>query len=165
MVIDTNFRASALDVSSTPASPLEDFMVLCPVILSGSRHISRSYSSPGICAPCFLQTPPPGNAHALLLSFAFTYTWTGTCTPSHDGIHGAHGRSKLRHYDVVCFTRLSDPPLLRIDETWKSLSPPERSPTFGRAHHRRPLPMNRPSQSRRRRGSSHLPQPWWSDTP
>ena len=55
---------------------MEDFAVTCPLVPSASRLISGFYSSPRSFGLGFLQTPPRGDALALLLAF-------GSAQPGH----------------------------------------------------------------------------------
>jgi hypothetical protein len=40
--------------------------------------------------------PPHGDALALPLAFGSTHTWTETCTPKHDSMHGTHAKAEAR---------------------------------------------------------------------
>ena len=60
---------------------MEDFTVACPLVPTVPHLISGSCPSPRTFVPRFLQTPPRGDALALLLSFGSTHTWTGDFHP------------------------------------------------------------------------------------
>ncbi|MBP1602809.1 MAG: hypothetical protein H6Q06_2960, partial [Acidobacteria bacterium] len=54
---------------------MEDFAVTCPLVPGVPHLISGSCSSPRAFGLGFLQTPPRGDALALLLAFGSAYTW------------------------------------------------------------------------------------------
>ena len=53
----------------------EDFAVTCPLVPDASRLLSGFCSSPRSFGLGFLQTPPRGDALALLLAFGSAKTW------------------------------------------------------------------------------------------
>ena len=59
----------------------EDFAVACPLVPTVPHRVSGSCPSPRTFVPRFLQTPPRGDALALLLSLGSTDTWTGDFHP------------------------------------------------------------------------------------
>jgi hypothetical protein len=60
---------------------MEDFTVTCPLVPGVPHLVSGSCSSPRIFGLGFLQTPPRGDALALLLAFGCANTWHGDLHP------------------------------------------------------------------------------------
>jgi hypothetical protein len=54
---------------------MEDFAVTCPLVPGVPHLVSGSCSSPRAFGLGFLQTPPRGDALALLLAFGSAITW------------------------------------------------------------------------------------------
>jgi hypothetical protein len=54
---------------------MEDFAVTCPLVPNVPHLRSGSCTSPRAFGLGFLQTPPRGDALALLLAFGSSYTW------------------------------------------------------------------------------------------
>ena len=54
---------------------MEDFAVTCPLVPNVPHLRSGSCTSPRAFGLSFLQTPPRGDALALLLAFGSSYTW------------------------------------------------------------------------------------------
>src|SRR5262249_53311833 len=61
-------------IKHTPAR-MEDFAITCPLVPGVPHLLSGSCSSPRIFGLGFLQTPPRGDALALLLAFGCANTW------------------------------------------------------------------------------------------
>jgi hypothetical protein len=84
---------------------MEDFAVPCPLVPGVPHLVSGSCSSPHIFGLGFLQTPPRGDALALLLAFGCAYTWHGDLhpvssvpCPAHIGIGRGLAASPLPHH-------------------------------------------------------------------
>ena len=60
---------------NAPQPQMEGFAVTCPLAPDASRLISGFCSSPYSFGLGFLQTPPHGDALALLLAFGSAKTW------------------------------------------------------------------------------------------
>ena len=60
---------------------MEDFTVTCPLVPGVPHLVSGACSSPRIFGLGFLQTPPRGDALALLLAFGCANTWHGDLHP------------------------------------------------------------------------------------
>jgi len=70
------FTARTLDLQSTSRLPqMEGFAVTCPLAPDVPRLLSSSCSSPRSFGFSFLQTPPHGDALAVLLAFGSAKTW------------------------------------------------------------------------------------------
>jgi hypothetical protein len=63
-------------ITHTPAR-MEDFAVTCPLVPGVPHLVSGSCASPRIFGLGFLQTPPRGDALALLLAFGCANIWHG----------------------------------------------------------------------------------------
>ncbi len=76
-----NFRC--VDAGFIPHTPprLADFAGTCPLVPGVPHLVSGSCSSPHLFALGFLQTPPRGDALALLLACGCAYTWHGDLHP------------------------------------------------------------------------------------
>ena len=76
-----NFRCvDAGCIKHTPPR-MEDFTVTCPLVPDVPHLVSGSCSSPRIFGWGVLQTPPRGDALALLLAFGCADTWHGDLHP------------------------------------------------------------------------------------
>ena len=60
---------------------MEDFAVTCQLVPGVPHLLSGSCSSPRVFGLDFLQTPPHGDALALLLAFGSADTWHGDLHP------------------------------------------------------------------------------------
>src|SRR5262245_59280801 len=69
---------------------MEDFTVTCPLVPGVPHLVSGSCSSPHIFGLGFLQTPPRGDALALLLAFGCADTWHGDLHPASSAPCPAH---------------------------------------------------------------------------
>src|SRR5438309_8577637 len=69
---------------------MEDFVVTCQLVPSVSHLRSGSCTSPRTFGLGFLQTPPHGDALALLLAFGSSYTWLGDLHPDSSAPCPAH---------------------------------------------------------------------------
>jgi hypothetical protein len=78
------------DVSNTPRTRMEDFMVTCPFVQGVPHLISGSCASPWTCGLGFLQTLPHSDALALLLAFGSADTWRGDFHPARSMPYLAH---------------------------------------------------------------------------
>ena len=77
------FAARAPDLQSASQLPqMEDFAVTCPLVPDAPRLISGFCSSPRSFGFSFLQTPPRGNALAVLLAFGSAKTWPSGLSPT-----------------------------------------------------------------------------------
>ena len=89
------------------ASPrMEDFKVTCPLVPGVPPLVSGSCASPHIFGVGFLQTPPRGDALALLLAFGCADTWHGDLHPVSSVPCPAH-TAKLSGAAAVCRVRSS----------------------------------------------------------
>jgi hypothetical protein len=68
------WRVDAGFIKHTPMR-MEDFAVTCPLVPGVPHLVSGSCSSPRAFGLGFLQTPPRGDALALLLAFGSAITW------------------------------------------------------------------------------------------
>ena len=68
------WRVGAGLLQHTPVR-MADFAVTCPLVPGGPHLGSGSCASPRAVGLGFLQTPPHGDAHALLLAFGSARTW------------------------------------------------------------------------------------------
>lgn len=95
-------RVDAGFIKHTPLR-MEDFAVTCPLVPSVPHLISGSCSSSRALGLGFLQTPPHGDALALLLAFGSANTWRGGSHPArlvsclaHTPCRSAAGRRPVR---------------------------------------------------------------------
>jgi hypothetical protein len=76
-----NFRCVDAGLIKYTPPRMEDFTVTCPLVPGVPHLVSGSCASPHIFGLGFLQTPPRGDALALLLAFGCAYTWHGDLHP------------------------------------------------------------------------------------
>ena len=74
-------RITYAELAHTPLR-MEDFPVTCPLVPGLPHLLSGSCSSPRALGLGFLQTPPRGDALALLLAFGSASTWHGDSHPA-----------------------------------------------------------------------------------
>src|SRR5574337_281119 len=85
------WRVDAGFIKHTPLR-MEDFAVTCPLVPGVPHLLSGSCASPRAFGLGFLQTPPRGDALALLLAFGSANTWRGDSHPARSVSCLAHMR-------------------------------------------------------------------------
>ena len=77
-----NFRCVDAGLIKHTPPRMEDFTVTCPLVPDVPHLVSGSCSSPRLIGLGFLQTPPRGDALALLLAFGSASTWRWDLHPT-----------------------------------------------------------------------------------
>src|SRR3990172_5912156 len=93
---------------------MEDFVVTCPLVPDVPHLISGFCSSPRIFGLGFLQTPPRGDALALLLTFDSANIWFRDFHPISYGPCPAHTVFKAESISSIMSSMCSIPTEMRI---------------------------------------------------